>query len=321
MFAQMKNRSFTEGDLLMEEDDALFHNLYYGNRHKDEVLKDIKEFEEEHPEVVREERNVNLDTLGLLAVEKWNYHIKRYRLPDYDDDDDDSSTARREAEEAEKRLYIDNDETEEDRKHKSRVSHFYLAQSYQIGYAVDEINHTKAFHHFQMSAMMDLPEAMTCLGTCFLHGYGTDKDVAEAVRWYSKAAEAGCSEGMYNLALCLQDGVGVQESIGMAIQWMNQSAADEHVDAMYVMAMYHMQGAGAIEKNEELANEMLTKIVDRFDHPASQLSLAKSFLLGRGTERDETMAVKLAKFAAGEEEAEKLISSWEKERRVLAEGL
>eukprot|EP00960_Hanusia_phi_P057732 763644-Hanusia_phi.AAC.1 len=349
MFEAMKNQSIDEGDILLHENEWILRNLYYGNDPVDKVVQEIKEFEEQHPEVVMEERNVDLDTFGLLSVEKWKNHIKRYRLPE-EDDDDDSSTARREAMEAERYVDVDEDEVEEDRKHQSRISHFYLAQSYQIGYAVDEINHTKAFRHFELSAKMDFPPAMTCLGTCYLHGYGTEKDEEEAVKWYRKAAKEGCVEGMYNFGLCLQDGVGVKENVELAIQWMNKSATEEHVDAMYVMAMYHMHGAGPIKQDQELANEMLTKIVDRFDHASSQLrgieeevvvaveqaeekedsveeiseriidicsSLAKSFFFGRGTEKSPEMAEKLVKFAVVEEEGKELMSSWEKELEFM----
>ena len=38
------------------------------------------------------------------------------------------------------------------------------------------------------------------MGWCYKHGYGVPKDLAEAKRWYRKAADAGILEAKKHLA-------------------------------------------------------------------------------------------------------------------------
>ena len=49
------------------------------------------------------------------------------------------------------------------------------------------------------------------LGVAYAHGEGVTKDVAEAVRWYRKAADAGDTKAMFNLGVLYRKGEGVAQ--------------------------------------------------------------------------------------------------------------
>lgn len=65
------------------------------------------------------------------------------------------------------------------------------------------------------------------LGLCYAKGVGVEKDLKEAVKWYSKAAEQGNVDAQYNLGLCYQWGAGVDENYVEAYKWILIAGADE----------------------------------------------------------------------------------------------
>jgi TPR repeat protein len=85
-----------------------------------------------------------------------------------------------------------------------------------------------------------LTEAQYSLGLCYNKGIGVPKDEAEAVKWYSKAAEQGDAAAQYNLAICYANGTGTPKKAVEAYKWFLLAAAqgDEA----------HIKGVTVIEK-------------------------------------------------------------------------
>jgi TPR repeat protein len=52
--------------------------------------------------------------------------------------------------------------------------------------------------------------------------------MAEAVKWYSKAAEQGHSEAQVNLSSCYEYGVGVEKNGAEAVKWYRKAAELGH---------------------------------------------------------------------------------------------
>ena len=46
-----------------------------------------------------------------------------------------------------------------------------------------------------------------------------EKDAAEAVKWYRRAAEQDHAEAQYNLAVCCYDGNGVEKNPAEEMKW------------------------------------------------------------------------------------------------------
>ncbi len=63
------------------------------------------------------------------------------------------------------------------------------------------------------------------LGVTYEQGRGVEKDTAEAVRWYRKAAEAGDVEGMAHLGVMYAQGIGVAKDEAEARKWLSKAAS------------------------------------------------------------------------------------------------
>jgi TPR repeat protein len=50
-------------------------------------------------------------------------------------------------------------------------------------------------------------------------GEGVPRDNAEAVKWYSKAAEQGDANAQYNLGLMYNSGEGIPRDDAEAVKW------------------------------------------------------------------------------------------------------
>jgi TPR repeat protein len=61
---------------------------------------------------------------------------------------------------------------------------------------------------------------------------GRPKNMAEAVKWYRKAARKGHVEAMYNLAKCYEKGDGVRQNFRYASKWLCTAALREYVPAI-----------------------------------------------------------------------------------------
>lgn len=85
---------------------------------------------------------------------------------------------------------------------------------------------TEAGELCREGALRGLPVAMTCLGG--LHFFGTGgvaRDIAEARRWFTRAADAGEPQGMMDLAQMCLNGHGGPVDRDQAIRWWLRAAS------------------------------------------------------------------------------------------------
>ena len=61
-------------------------------------------------------------------------------------------------------------------------------------------------------------------GIKYENGEGVVPDNAEAVKWYTKAAEQGKAEGQRSLGLAYYTGTGVQRDYKQAVEWHRKAA-------------------------------------------------------------------------------------------------
>ncbi|MSU21749.1 MAG: sel1 repeat family protein [Pedosphaera sp.] len=57
------------------------------------------------------------------------------------------------------------------------------------------------------------------LGSCYYHGRLVDKDFAEAVKWFRKAAKQNFTEAQFILGRCYANGEGVAKDKTEAEKW------------------------------------------------------------------------------------------------------
>lgn len=100
-------------------------------------------------------------------------------------------------------------------------------------------------------------QAQCNLGVMYANGVGGPKDEAEAVKWFSKAAEQNCPQAQYNLGVMYANGMGVPKNEEEAHVWINLAGAngDEKARALLVQLEKRMtleQKAEATKRATEL---------------------------------------------------------------------
>jgi TPR repeat protein len=73
----------------------------------------------------------------------------------------------------------------------------------------------------------------------YKNGLGVDKDVAQAARWYYKAAIQGDADAQFSLAVIYLSGSTVSPSKSEAIDWLTRAAAQGHRYARCVHRYVH----------------------------------------------------------------------------------
>jgi localization factor PodJL len=100
-----------------------------------------------------------------------------------------------------------------------------LAHLYETGEAGVVKNLAEARRLTTLAAEAGSAQAMHNLGVYFYRGDGGPKDLVTAAGWFRKAAAAGVTESQYNLGLMYQAGVGVQLDLSEARRWFDMAAA------------------------------------------------------------------------------------------------
>ena len=75
------------------------------------------------------------------------------------------------------------------------------------------------------------PRAQYNLAVLYDKGLGVAQSDAEALRWYTRAAEQGEPRAQYNLALMYMNGQGVEPNLVLAYYWMSLSVAQGNANA------------------------------------------------------------------------------------------
>ncbi|MBI5387419.1 MAG: sel1 repeat family protein [Verrucomicrobia bacterium] len=87
-------------------------------------------------------------------------------------------------------------------------------------------------------------------------GTGVKQNVAEALKWYQRAAEQGNSAAQFNLGLKYSRGEGVPQDQVAAAKWFNLAAAKGHSKAQLVLGRMYSAGLG-VKKDPALAEKLI----------------------------------------------------------------
>lgn len=79
-------------------------------------------------------------------------------------------------------------------------------------------------------------DAQYNLGIMYYHGEGVEKNLAEALVWFHKAAEQDDPDAQYNLGFMYGRGEGVPKDQKQSMQWFMKAAEQGHEDAKEVLA-------------------------------------------------------------------------------------
>ena len=81
----------------------------------------------------------------------------------------------------------------------------------------------------------------------FMHGYGwgVQRNPAEAITWYRKAADQGLAVAQHFLGLAYVNGDGVRCDDAEAARWFTRAAAQGFAQAQYMLGLMNVDGRGA----------------------------------------------------------------------------
>ena len=68
------------------------------------------------------------------------------------------------------------------------------------------------------------------------NGISVKKDLAEAAKWYRKAATQGVAKSQFALGLIYEKGKGVKKDLAEAAKWYGEAAAQGDVEAIRKVA-------------------------------------------------------------------------------------
>lgn len=71
------------------------------------------------------------------------------------------------------------------------------------------------------------------MGACYENGDWVEKNLEEAVKWYTKAANQGYAKAQYNLALSYDKGEGVAKNDSEAMKWYLKAVKNNYPQAAY----------------------------------------------------------------------------------------
>lgn len=131
-------------------------------------------------------------------------------------------------------------------------------------------------------------DAALCFAFVHVNGFGVQKDVPEAVRWYRKAAEAGNTRAMFNLAVHLANGNGITKDITEANRWLRRAAEGGSADAMVNLA-FQLENGNGITKDVTEANRWYRTAAEAGNATAMH-NLANNLANGQGVAKDDVAA-------------------------------
>ena len=113
----------------------------------------------------------------------------------------------------------------------------HLAMCHERGAGV-RLDAAAAAALYFRAAVLGCAEAQNALAICYMSGKGVTKNGGIAYRWFHQAATAGCVRAQFNLALCLER----ERRWAEAIHWYSVAAERDHAGAQTNLAALYEAG-------------------------------------------------------------------------------
>jgi len=126
------------------------------------------------------------------------------------------------------------------------------------------------------------------LGVCYLAGTGVRQDLAEAIKWFRKAAEQGDAKAQLNLGSCYLTGNGVPLNKVEAARWFRLAAERGDAKAQFNLGVCCRKGEGVSADPREAA--LWFRKAAEQGLPAAQFNLGMCYLGGTGVLEDSSAA-------------------------------
>ena len=126
-----------------------------------------------------------------------------------------------------------------------------LLISYSAGAAEPTEADRKFFQETKVKAEKGDAKAQDLLGLMYAIGRGVEKDEAEAVKWWRKAADQGRAIAQFNLGNMYENGLGVVKDEAEAVKWYRKAAEQGFAKAQVNLGFMYSNGNGVIKDEVE----------------------------------------------------------------------
>lgn len=164
------------------------------------------------------------------------------------------------------------------------------------GQAEKNRNYAEAVKFYRKAAEQGDARGQLALGVMFGFGRGVQQDYAEAARLYRKAGEQGLAEAQFNLGEMYYSGVGVAQDHAEAARWYRKAAEQGHAKGQLQLAEMYFDGSGVQRSYSESAK--LYSMAAEQGSAIGQSSLAYMYHEGQGVSQDYARAVMWGRKAA-----------------------
>lgn len=153
---------------------------------------------------------------------------------------------------------------------------------------------------FGLAAARGHPQAQWELGYMHWLGVGVPRDPVQSLALLKDSAAAGESAAMNLLGVAARDGMGRARDDAEAVLWFTRAAEQRHQYALANLGRMNAQGRGGLARDPAEAVRLYRKAV-HFDNPWGRLWLAEALEKGEGADRDTKQAIEHFRAAAGQE--------------------
>ncbi len=157
-------------------------------------------------------------------------------------------------------------------------------------------DHAAALALFRPHAEAGDAEAQAWVGAVYANGSGNAGSLAEAFKWYIKAANQGHVAAQTNVGAMLAMGQGTPQDLERGIAWLEKAAEAGDPMACYNLATLHAKGGGP---PQDLARATeLYRFAAETGHYPSQARLGHHYAHGLGIEKNRVSAFAWLSLAA-----------------------
>ncbi|MGD9728509.1 MAG: tetratricopeptide repeat protein [Nitrospiraceae bacterium] len=166
---------------------------------------------------------------------------------------------------------------------------FYLGVMYDLGQGVPQ-DLQQAVRWYTKAAEAGHTTAQLNLGVMYANGQGVPQDYRQAMHWYTKAAGEGHAGAQLNLGVMYANGQGVPQDYQQAIHWYAKAAEAGVEKAQFNLGVLYTNGQG-VQQNYQQTMHWFRKAAEKGDAPA-QFNLGVMYDQGQGIPQDYQQAVR-----------------------------
>lgn len=152
-------------------------------------------------------------------------------------------------------------------------------------------DYSTAFTYFEKLAKYNWKEAQYYVGDCYESGRGVEANEQQAFFWLNKSANNGYANAQLSVGLAYELGrLGLRKNMAEAVKWYKKAAEQDNAYALYALGVCYHEGNG-VNKDYQKAASLFRKSAE-LGCPSAQNWMGYYFENGYGVEKDVKQAAK-----------------------------